>query len=90
MDVATELAALRQEVTAMATGLMALAEAQTTQTELLRALLEAATGTEDAEAGLGAAIRDLARAVEAQSETLAALRTDMVALPAAVAAASKR
>ena len=90
MDVATEIAALRREVTAMAVGLTALAEAQTTQTELLRALLEAATGNDGGEGGLGEAIRDLVRTVAVQSETLAALRIDLAELPTAIAAAGKR
>ena len=89
MDVAAEIAGLRREVAAMAAGLTALADAQAAQTEILRMLLEAATGN-GGEGGLTEAIRELARAVAAQSETLGALRTDVAEIPAAVAATNRR
>lgn len=90
MDVAAEIAGLKREVAAMATGLSALAEAQNIQTEILRALLEAATGDSGSEPSLTDAIRELAGAVERQSEELAALRMDVAGLPSAITGAGRR
>lgn len=90
MDVAAEITGLKREVAAMAVGLSTLAEAQNIQTEILRALLETATGDDGGESTLADAIRELVRTIERQSEGLAALRADVVGLPTAIAAADKR
>ena len=89
-DVASELAGLRREVSALTAGLTAIVATQETQTALLRLLLEAATVGDAGEGGLADALGEIARVLSEQSGLLEGIRSDLVALPAAVSTATSK
>ena len=72
--IAADIAALRRDTAALASGLTALADGQAAAVELLKALLDATTAGDGGEEGLAAVLGEIARALETQASTLAAIR----------------
>jgi len=89
-DVAAELAALRRSVDRLEQGLTQLAEATATHTEMLRALLAAATAPTAPEEDLAKVLAQVVARLGEQSGLLRAIGAAMTRLPEDVGGAVGR
>ena len=74
-EMAADIAALREDFTHLVAGLTQMMETQAVQTELLHALLKAATADDDSEGSLGEALGRIADALAEQSHLLQTITT---------------
>ena len=86
-DVAGELAGLRTAVDRLTQGLQLMLETQATQTEMLRAVLEAASSPAPADRELSDLLARIAATLQAQGGSLQAILKTLTSLPADVGTA---
>jgi hypothetical protein len=86
-DVATEIAKLRHSIDALEQGLTQLLEATSTHTEMLRALLAAATAPTEPEQNLEFLLKAVVSRLAEQSAMLRSVGQTMTRLPEDVGAA---
>ena len=86
-DVAGELAGLRTAVDRLTQGLQLMLETQATQTEMLRAVLEAASSPAPADRELSDQLARIAATLQAQGGSLQAILKTRPSLPADVGTA---
>jgi hypothetical protein len=86
-ELGAELAEVRAAVERLEQGLRLMLETQTTQTEMLRALLQAAAAPAEPDQALADSLADLLATLTRQETTLQAIGAVMQCLPADVGAA---